>query len=185
MRVSLRSLSVAVAPTLNVERNCNDASRRYERALTREGYDVSRTVLELVAILSVATGLSVVALFNGAILLSAARVDLKAIREAGIGNGRLAAARGEHRLAWARFLEALICTALSGVLIYAGIGGGDLSRVVGSEWTLVAIFVGAVDALIMFKGVVATQTRSRIFHLAEHGDLSAPKSPNGSSSNGR
>lgn len=139
---------------------------------------MTRTVLELVALLIVATGLSVVALFVTAILLATARTDLKAIKEAEIGNGRRAAARGEHRLAWARFVECMVSTVLSGALVWIGALAG-LGDIVGPRWVVVVVAVALIDGLVLYKAIISVQTRTRIFDLAEHGDLGRPPKPGG------
>lgn len=101
------------------------------------------------------------------------RRDLAHVIARGIGNGRRAAAVGEHRLAWSRLGQAALSLALTSLLIYiATIHAGLDSRVPG-VWVAVVGMVALASAGLCWQAVAAGKIRRQVLHLGIVEDLAS------------
>jgi hypothetical protein len=124
--------------------------------------------------LTVALGLSallsVVALALCVRALLDTKRDLLYVRNAGIGNGRRAAARGEHAMAWIRLGQAGCGLTLTAMMLWFGWSRGFRLPLPG-RWIAMALVVSAWDILVALAAVTAERVRRRVIDLgiAEEG----------------
>jgi hypothetical protein len=124
-----------------------------------------RTVGELTALLGVAGVASAAAVVLTGTMLVQTRRDRAAVRQAGIGNGRRAAADGEHRLAWIRLWQAVTVTVTTSALMWAGMSASSPTSRVDAVWTVVAASLTVLALSVCWASWHAHRIRRAILKL--------------------